>query len=71
MEQAELEAKLKANEEEQAALAADQKRFAEFKVFGFLTTGWVKAIKVGSVDWDDLIARLETALATAQRMRDK
>lgn len=70
MEQAELEAKLKANEEALKANEKEMAHSADLAMFGLLTRGWVKAIEGGTVDWDDLIARLETASATAQRMRD-
>jgi hypothetical protein len=66
-EQRDLEEKLARNERELARLQAARASEREtFEAFGFLRTEWFRAIENGTVDWADLIARLEAALAAAK-----
>jgi hypothetical protein len=70
-DQAELERRLEENEAEMASLRQEQARDRErMLVFGFLRGEWVKQIEAGTVDWDDLISRFESALAKAREARD-
>ena len=67
--QAELEEQLRVHEAEMAKHAEEGKELKDLNVFDVLRPGWRKAIEDGSIDWDDLLGRLDEARATALRLR--
>ena len=69
--QVELEAALQKNEDERAKLRDDlaaERR--DMQAFGILVRGWVKKIEDQTIDWDELIDRLDLARKVAEEHRD-